>query len=153
MGGRDSCHWSKRPLENEDLFPLLDEDKTQTSTEKLQQTWSEETAKRVPGKKGRGHRLFKALIRMFPWTNYMVLLIATLIDAIGHSLQPVFMCLLLLELMRTSVKDPWLSYIYAAGTCLGAFLRVMGEYYLAYNGDLLVLRWKSATNNQKVRRS
>lgn len=42
---------NKRPLQNDDLFPLLDEDKTQTLTEKLQQTWNEETAKRVPGKK------------------------------------------------------------------------------------------------------
>lgn len=32
----------KRPLENDDLFPLLDEDKTQTSTEKLNETWNEE---------------------------------------------------------------------------------------------------------------
>ena len=28
----------KRPLENDDLFPLLDDDKTQTSTEKLHKT-------------------------------------------------------------------------------------------------------------------
>ena len=33
---------NKRPIENDDLFPLLDEDKSLNSAEKLQRTWSEE---------------------------------------------------------------------------------------------------------------
>ena len=136
---------NKRPLENDDLFPLLDEDKTQTSTEKLQLTWEEETAKRVPGKRGNGFRLLRALLRMFPWTDYMVLLFAVLIDVAATIFQPVFLSLLLMELINTSAEESWWAYFYAAGICLSTLVRVTSEYYAVYNGDLLALRWKSAT--------
>ena len=147
---------NKRPLENDDLFPLLDEDKTQTSTENLQLTWKEETAKRVPGKRGNGYRLLRALLRMFPWTDYMLLLFALLAAIAGTIFQPAFLSLMLMELINTSAVESWRAYFYAAGICLSTFVRFSSEYFFAYNGDLLALRWKSATIGiiyQKVSRS
>lgn len=81
---------NKRPLENEDLFPLLDEDKTRTATEKLHSTWSKESTRRVRRKIGNGFRLFRALIAMFLCTDYMFLLGMTLMMAIGNILQVAF---------------------------------------------------------------
>ena len=136
---------NKRPLENDDLFPLLDEDKTQTSTETLQLTWKEETAKRVPGKRGNGYRLLRALLRMFPWTDYMLLLFAVLIDVAATSFQPVFLSLMLMELINTSAEESWWAYFYAAGIWMSALVRVTSEYFFVYNSEVLALRWKSAT--------
>ena len=136
---------NKRPLGDDDLFPLLDEDKTQTSTEKLQLTWKEETAKRVPGKRGNGYRLLRALLRMFPWNDYMLPLFAILIDTAGTIFQPVFLSLLLMDLINASTEESWRAYFYAAGICLSTLVRFTSEYYATYNGDLLALRWKSAT--------
>ena len=53
---------NKGPIEIDDLFPLLSEDKTETSAENLQRTWSEEKAKGVAVTDRRGYRLFRALI-------------------------------------------------------------------------------------------
>jgi len=146
---------NKRPLENEDLFPLLDEDKTQTSAKKLQLTWNEETAKRVPGKKGSGYRLFRALFRMLPWTDYLYLLGMTFLFAVCKVLQPAFLSLLLLELMEATTDDKWWTYIYGAGICLSQFLNAVANHQIGFHGDLMSLRWKSATMAiiyQKVRR-
>ena len=136
---------SKRPLENEDLFPLLDEDKTRTATEKLQCTWSKESTRRVRGKIGNGFRLFRALIAMFPCTDYMFLLGVTLMVAIGNILHLAFLSLLISELMESSPKEMAWTYIYAGGICLGSFARFLSGHHLAYNTYLMALRWKSAT--------
>ena len=136
---------SKRSLENDDLFPLLDEDKTQTSTEKLQRTWSKETAKRVQGKKGKGYRLFRALVRMFPWTYQVFVLSTFLLAGACNVLQPLFLSLLLPELMKSSGKDFWWAYIYAAGICLSSFARALAVHQCAFLARLMALRWKSAT--------
>ncbi|KAL9954310.1 hypothetical protein ACROYT_G041831 [Oculina patagonica] len=134
---------NKRPLETDDLFPLPDEDKTAPSTEKVQCTWSEE--RRVPGKRGNGHRLFRALIAMFPWTDYMFVLSTTLLDGIGNFLQLVFLSLLLPELMKSSNKELEWTYIFAGGICLSSSVRFLARHHLAYNAYLMALRWKSAT--------
>ena len=136
---------NKRPLENDDLFTLLDEDKTLNSTEKLQQIWNEETAKRVPGKKGNGYRLFRALVRMLPWTDYVYALALVLLYSICKVLQPAFLSLLLQELMKGPVEERWWTYIYSAGICLIQFGNVMFWYQVAYHVALMSLRWKSAT--------
>ncbi|KAJ7389906.1 hypothetical protein OS493_028369 [Desmophyllum pertusum] len=136
---------NKRPLKNEDLFPLLDEDKTQTSTEKLQGTWNEEKASCASNKGGNGYRLLKALIRAFPYTDYMVILGMTLLGGICNVLQPVFLSLLLLELMTSSGEESWWAYIYAAGICLSSFVRAITIHQWNYQAKLMALRWKSAT--------
>ena len=136
---------NKRPLENDDLFPLLDEDKTQSLTAKLQQTWNEETANRVPGKKGNGYRLFRALVRMLPWTDYVYALTLVLVYSICKVLQPAFLSLLLQELMKRPAEELWWTYIYGAGICLSQFVGVICNYQYAYHVFLMSLRWKSAS--------
>ena len=147
---------NERPIETDDLFPLLDEDQTRTSTEKLQWTWSEETARRVPGKSGNGHRLFRALIKMFPWTDYMFLLATALLDSVANILQVMVLTLLLPELMKSSHQEQSWTYIFAGGICLSALVRFLARHHLAYNAYLMALRWKSATigiiyNKVKIR--
>ncbi|KAL9954318.1 hypothetical protein ACROYT_G041839 [Oculina patagonica] len=134
---------NKRPLESDDLFPLTDEDKTGPSTEKLQWKWSEE--RRVPVKSGNGHRLFRALIAMFPWTDYMFVLSTTLLVGIGNTLQLVFLSLLLPELMKSSHKELAWTYIYAGGICLSSFVRLVAQHHSCYNAYLMALKLKSAT--------
>ena len=136
---------SKRPLENDDLFPLLDDDKTQTSAENLQRTWSEETTKRVPGKQGSGYRLFRALVRMFPWTYHVSVISTFLLSGTCNVLQPMFLSLLLSKLMNSSAEDFWWAYIYAAGISLSCFGRVISIHSCAFRAELISVRWQSAT--------
>lgn len=137
---------NKRPLENYDLFPLLDEDKTQTSTENLQRTWNEEKTIHAANKQGSGYRLLKAIIRAFPCTDYMFIFSTSLLTSVCEVLQPVFLSLLLPELIQSSgnSKGFSLAYVYAAGICLSSFLRIFVTHQSRHNADLMSLRWKSA---------
>ena len=116
----------KRPLENDDLFPLLDEDKTQTSTEKLHKTWNEETIP-ASNKTGNGHRLLKALFRAFPLADFVFILSLGLLPAVCNVLQPVFLSLLLPELMNSHVKDSSLAYIYATGITMTMLIMILSS--------------------------
>ena len=133
---------SKRPLENDDLFPLLDEDRTQTSTEKLHHTWNEEKSRASNGRASNGRRLFKAIIRAFSYVDYLFILSVGLVPGVCNVLQPVFLSLLLPALMKYSTKE---AYIYAAGICLSSFVRAIATHQYRYHGDLMAIRWKSAT--------
>lgn len=134
----------KRPLENDDLFPLLDEDKTQPLTEKLHQTWNEE-AIAASNKRANRHRLLKALFRTFPFSDYAFILSLGLLPAVCNVLQPVFLSLLLPELMKSHVKDPSWAYVYATGICMSSFVRAICAHQFGYHTQLMALRWKSAT--------
>lgn len=137
---------SRRSLENEDLFPLLEEDKTKTSTEKLQQIWAElESEERDTFKKQNGNRLFRALLRMLPWTDYFYLAGMVILQAILKVLRPLFLSLLLLELMKGSDEVHWLAYLFGAAICLSQFGDSLCFHQFMYNAALMSLRWKSGT--------
>ena len=134
----------KRPLENDDLFPLLDEDKTQTSTEKLYQTWNEEAIP-ASNKTGNRYQLLKALFRAFPFSHYMLMLNLGLLPAVCKVLQLVFLSLLLPEIMNFQVKDSFWVYVYATGICISSFVRAVCGHQFCYYSELMALRWKSAS--------
>ena len=137
---------NKRPLDTDDLFPLLDEDKTRPSVENLQQRWNEATATSASRKGGNGHRLFGALVAMFSWADYLFILSTTLLDSVGNILQIVFLSLLLPELMKSSDKElSWTPYIYASGICLSSLVRFLARHQSFNYAYLMALRWKSAT--------
>ena len=138
---------SRRCLENEDLFPLLDEDKTKTSTEKLQQIWAElESEGRDTVKKRNGTRLFRALLRMLSWTDHFYIAGMVILQAIFKVLRLLFLSLLLLQLMKGSADEVyWLAYLYGAGICLSQFGDSLCLHQFMYNAALMSLRWKSGT--------
>ena len=138
---------SRRCLENEDLFPLLDEDKTKTSTEKLQQIWAEmESEGRDTVKKRNRNRLFRALLRMLSWTDHFYIAGMVILQAIFKVLSPLLLSLLLLQLMKGSADEVyWLAYLYGAGICLNEFGDSLCHHQVMYNAALMSLRWKSGT--------
>ena len=134
---------NNRPLKNEDLYSLLEEDKTKTSTEKLRRVWNEQVRRqRLNGSR---HRLLRALVTMVPWRNFMFLLSTTLLTSVGGVLQPVFLSFLLPELMKTSPSHSRWAYVCAAAICLSSVVSVVSQNHLMYHSSLTALRWKSAT--------
>ena len=136
---------NKRPIEIDDLFPLLSEDKTETSAENLQRTWSEEKAKGVAVTDRRGYRLFRALIQMFPWTYHLFVASAALLAGVCNVLQCVFLSLLLAQFVKSSSSGRWLMYVYAAGVCLSSLVRAIATPQWIFHAYLIALRWKSGT--------
>ena len=151
---------NKRPLQNKDLFPLLDEDKCQEATEKLQRLWDEEVAKHPPKNIadtytgfprklfqwvpcGGGYRLLFALLQLHSWRQYVFVFLLALLYGLGNVLQPACLSLLLPELLKPS-RDHWLAYVYAAGICLSSLLRVLASKHFTYKSLEIPQRWKSA---------
>ena len=134
---------NNRPLENEDLYSLLDEDKTKTSTEKLRWIWNEEVRRhRLNGSR---HRLLRALVTMVPLRDFMFLLSITLLATVGSVLQPVLLSFLFPELIKPSPSHSRWAYVYAAAICLSSVVYVVSRNHLMYHSSLTALRWKSAT--------
>ena len=143
---------NKRPLQNKDLFPLLDEDKCQEATEKLQRLWDKKIADTRTcfsrklfqwGLCGGGCRLFSVLLQLHSWDEYIIVSLLGLLHSLGNVLQPVFLSLLLPELLKTS-RDHWLAYAYAAGICMSSLLRVLASKQFSYRALTIPQRWKSA---------
>ena len=135
-----------RPLENNDLFPLLDEDKTQGLTERLEETWNEECLRHPPNLGGKKrHRLLWALVSMFPWTEHAFLLSTAMISGLCNVLQPLFLSMLLVVLMKQSEEDFWWAYVYGAGICMSSLIRVLMSHQFMYNSWMTSMRWKAAT--------
>ena len=131
---------NKRPIEIDDLFPLLSEDKTETSAEKLERTWNEEEyAKDVGVTDRRGYRLFRALIRMFPWTYHLFVASTTLLAGVCNVLQCVFLSLLLAQFVKSSSSGRWLMYVYAAGICLSSLVRAIATPQWIFHAYLIAL--------------
>ena len=133
---------SKRPLENDDLFPLLDEDKTRTSAEKLKHAWNAEGEKH--GRR-RQHLLFRSLVRMFHWTEYVFVLMFVVINGVTNMLQPVWLSFLLPELITPSPGGSSRMFVYVTGICFSTFVRALSGHQYTYRSSLLAIRWRSAT--------
>ena len=135
---------NKRVLEHSDFYPLLEEDKSKALTEKLEQAWQEEV--RNSHTKERKARLFRALMKALPWTDYALAGISLFIGVACNILQPLFLGLLLSLLLKfeTERQHRWL-YIYGSGLCFSALVRilVMNQYQSKVN--FMGMRWRIAT--------
>ena len=155
---------NKRPLENKDLFPLLEDDKCKEATERLQQLWDEKITNNTPNRRAgfprellswwpcaAECRLFSALLQLYSWSDYALVCLIGLLCGLGNVLQPVFLSLLLVELLKPS-RDVFRAYGYAAGICLSSFLRVLASDQFTFRVKTIPLRWKSAVVGMTYRK-
>ena len=155
---------NKRPLENKDLFPLIEDDKCKEATERLQQLWDEKITNHKPNTRtffprellswwpcAGGCRLLSALLQLYSWSDYALVCLLALLWGLGNVLQPVFLSLLLAELLKPS-RDDFRAYGYAAGICLSSLLSVVFSNQYAFRVKTIPLRWKSAVVGMTYRK-
>lgn len=134
---------NRRVLEHSDLYPLLDEDKSKSLTEKLEQAWQEEV--RNSHTRGRKARLARAMMKVLPWSDYALAGISLFIGVACNILQPLFLSLLLSLFLRPDAErqDRWL-YTYTGGLCCSSLFRilVMNQYQSKVN--FMGMRWRAA---------
>ena len=135
---------NKRPLEIDDLSPLLEEDQTRGLTEILGQKWNEQLTKDIREHRHTRHRLLKASMKMFSFCEKMLVVSTAVFSAVVHILGPLFLSLLLSEMTTPWSSEFKMAYLYAAGICVSSFLRVLAENQYRFEGALMSMRWKSA---------
>ena len=130
----------ERPLDNDDLYQLLEENKTERQVERLEKNWEEEV-QRHSGKP----YLFRALVYMFGWADYSFLFCLSFINGTCLLLQPVFLSLLLRLMTQGSVQDFWWGYIYGVGICVSSLVSGLTAVHTFHNSYVISMKWKVAT--------
>lgn len=130
---------NKRQLENHDLLPLCQEDKTRENTKRLSQFWERESSTNG------GWRLLRALLKSYPVCDYLFILCTALLGAVCNTLQPLFLSFLMAEIISSPGSSTKWAYIYGMGICVSSFLRVILSHQFMFNGYLMSMRWKAAT--------
>lgn len=132
---------NKRPLEEDDLFPLLEEDKSEVLTEKLQREWEKELDKRHRGKRP---RFWKALMRVCPWYEYFTIIALVLTDMANRMTLPVLLGFLISYLMGIRQLDVSFKYILPTFICITSLGRNLAQHHYQNRSALLGMRFRAA---------
>lgn len=132
---------NKRPLEEEDLFPLLEEDKSEVLTEKLQTEWEKELNKRHHGKRP---RFWKALMRVCPWYEYFSIIGLVMTDMANRMTLPVLLGFLISYLMGIRQLDVSFKYILPTFICITSLGRNLAQHHYQNRSALLGMRFRAA---------
>ena len=135
---------AKRPLEKSDLFPPLDEDKTQEVTRRLEETWAQERKQYRPSGGTTGWRLLRAVVRAFRWGDYVLLLCTVSTFSLSIVSQPLFLSLLLSTLMDQSTEDSRMAYMWGAAICIGSSLKFATMHQFCFHSSVMSMRMKAA---------
>lgn len=131
---------NQRPIENEDLYPIISRHKTRVVTDELWDSWDH-----LHKSGTESWRLFWALVRMSPVSHYVFLASTGLVAAFCNMCQPVFLAMILSILLGLPGSNRDHLYIYATALCFSSLIRVLVLHQFLYNGWLMAMRWRTAT--------
>jgi len=140
---------SKRPLEENDLFPLLEEDKSDVLSKNLEEEWEKELQKKDKGKRP---RFWKALMRVSPWYEYFCITMLVLTDMANRMTLPVLLGFLISYLMGVRDLGPAFKYILPTGICLTSLGRNLAQHHYQNRSALLGMRFRAAATGLLYRK-
>ena len=133
---------SQRPLEEDDLLPLSEENFTSSLTKRLQTKWRKENTKC----KGNGKRrkLWKSVIRMLSVKDGMIIVFSSTVYTICGLLQPLFLGYLISALTTAEPQQNYLLYGCALAMGINGLIGSLSMHQLDYRCELLGIRISSA---------
>ena len=136
---------NQRALENDDLPPLLEEDKNQALTKNLENDWSRNCKPELTTKTWiRSAKLWRALWNLVPTSEKALVLTLAFTHIVLRLLQPLFLIGLLAELMKESSGDRRWIYLSASGVCLSTWLIAISKCHCDYRSSMIGMRVRSA---------
>ena len=135
---------SKASLSDNDLFPLLDEEKSQRLTEKLELEWQQEVARcRL---NGQSPRLWRCLSRLISWKEYLVQAAVRTLHSTAYTLLPVMLWFFLQSMASASeISHDSPAVLWLMGICLASTVLGLSMTHVTYVGYVWGVRWKVAT--------
>ena len=118
---------SKRPLQDEDLFLLQDDFKTEVLVEKLEVEWRKEC--HTCHRKNRRPRLWRVMFKVFSFKNYLVLAAVKFTHSVTNILLPVIVWLFLTSLSEDSSMDQYSTIKYVVGICLITVVKGFSQHH------------------------
>ena len=142
---------NKRPIEESDLFPLLEKDKSEVLTQRLEAAWEKELAKEKLGKRP---RFWKALMHVCPWYEYAYIICLVMTDMANRMTLPVLLGFMISFLMGNSILAPGFEYVLALLICITSLGRNLAQHHYQNRSALLGMRFRAAATGilyKKVR--
>ena len=135
---------SKASLSGDDLFPLLDEEKSQILTEKLERAWLQEVARcRL---NGQSPRLWRCLSRLVSWKGYLIVAVLKMLQTAAYTLLPVMLWFFLQSLASASeISHDSPAVLWLMGICLASTVLALSMTHFIYASFVWGVRWKVAT--------
>ena len=134
---------NKTSLNDTDLYPLLEEDKSQRLVEFAEREWKEEV--RRCQAKGTKPRLWKCLLRMLPWTDLVLVALLKLLQSATTIALPVMLWFLLGSLPDSPTLDHQAAFGWVSGLCVTALASALSGAHWTYVSDMWGIRLKTAT--------
>lgn len=118
---------SKRPLQDEDLFSLQDEFKTEALVDKLEMEWYKE--KNSCARMNKHPRLWKVMFRMFSCKRYLTLGAVKLTHSVSNILLPVMVWLFLRSLSEDSSVNQGSTILRVVGISVVTVVKGMSHHH------------------------
>lgn len=118
---------SKRPLQDEDLFPLQDEFKTEALVDKLEMEWYKET--NSCAHENKHPRLWKVMFRMFSCKRYLILGAVKLAHSVSSILLPVTVWLFLKSLYEDASVNQASTVLRVVGISVATVVKGMSHHH------------------------
>ncbi|KAJ7376022.1 hypothetical protein OS493_037414 [Desmophyllum pertusum] len=137
---------NQRPLDNDDLPPLLEEDQSETLANNLEKEWSRNYKPPISESWIKTARLWSALLSIVPTSEKAFVLMLASTHIVLRLMQPLFLIGLLAELTKESplqVDHTWI-YVYATGVCSSTWLIAISKCHCDYRSSMIAMRMRSA---------
>lgn len=118
---------SQRPLQDEDLFPLQDEFKTEALVDKLEMEWYKENSS--CGRKNKHPRLWKVMFRMFSCNRYLILGAVKLTHSVANILLPVMVWFFLRSLSEDASVNQGSTILRVVGISVVTVVKGMSHHH------------------------
>ena len=133
---------NKRPLTEEDLFPLPEDYKAEILVEEAERYWLEELKRRQSRRKKPS--LWKAMVNLIPWKSGVVMIILKTLQALSLVFQPLCLWLVLKTLNDGPDIDMKLVSMYVALLVLITLINALAAHHYDYLTELWGLKLKVA---------
>ena len=133
---------NKRPLTENDLFPLLEDYKAEVVAEDAEKFWFKELKRCQSGE--RKPRLWKAMASLIPWKSGLVMIILKIVQALSFVLLPLCLWLVLKTLNDGPNLDLKFAFIYVAFLGTTSVMKALTTHHYDYLTELWGLKLKVA---------
>lgn len=141
----------RKPLESEDLFSLSDENKAQGLVNNLYKLWKKEVVNAQ--KCGKNPRLWKAILKLFPVQEYLLIIALKLTEDFMTFAQT-FLIWYYLKLLKDNMMNSTHACLVVAGTAVTTFLKILSYHQYVNQTLSMGMRLKIAVIgvvNKKVK--
>lgn len=131
---------SKRPLQDEDLFPLQDEFKTEALVDKLETEWYKESDSCA--RKNKHPRLWKVMFSMFSYKKYFILATVKLTHSVSNILLPVMVWFFLRSLSENANISQASTTLRIIGISAVTVVKGMSHHHSFFLGGICGIQLK-----------